>query len=118
MKLHLSEIALLTDLASAKDYWTSAALEAVSSPERCQWLQNTQAWSKLAGCVDTAASKEAFATAISEVLSGLVHSVLVSFDGGSALADISRLTIQDDKGYGFKQFLHEYWPEYADSVRG
>jgi hypothetical protein len=48
---------------------------------------------------------------VSELLSRLTHSALVTLDGGSALAETTLLTISDKDGHEFKNFLHEFWPE-------
>lgn len=112
MNLHSSEIALLEDLALAKSSWTSAAAEAISNPQSAVWIENAEAWSKLSTCVQDSEAKEAFVAVVSELLSGLVHSTLVSLDGGTALAETTTLSIQDAEGYTFKRFLHEFWPEY------
>ena len=59
----------------------------------------------------TPEAKAAFITAVSELLSGLTHSTLVTLDGGSALAETTLLTIRDTGGHEFVDFLHESWPE-------
>ncbi len=59
-------------------------------------------------------SKDAFATVVSELLSGLIHSTLVALDGGTALADTTIVSISDSEGYEFKRFLHEFWPDYSE----
>lgn len=116
MNLHSSEIAFLKDLALAKSSWTSAAAEAISNPQSAVWIENAEAWSKLSACAQDPEAKEAFVAVVSELLSGLVHSALVSLDGGSALAETTTLSVQDADGYTFKRFLHEFWPEYAHDL--
>ena len=116
MKLHPSEVALLQDLATAKNWWKSAAAEGISEPRAAQWIESTEAWSKLSECVAKAGANEAFVDVVSELLSGLIHSVLVSLDGGTSLAETTLITLQDEEGYEFKRFLHEFWPEYADGM--
>lgn len=117
MNLHPSEIALLKDLALAKSSWTSAAAEAIAAPEDAVWVENAEAWSKLSACVQAPEAKEAFIAVVSELLSGVLHSALVSLDGGSALADTTTLSVQDADGYQFERFLHEFWPEYGHDPR-
>jgi hypothetical protein len=116
MDLHPSEVALLRDLALAKSSWTSAASEAISNPQAERWIENEQAWSKLSSLLRDSDSHDAFVAVVSELLSGLMHSVLVTLDGGSALAESTLLTVQDEKGHEFKKFLHEFWPHYANDT--
>jgi hypothetical protein len=51
---------------------------------------------------------------IEEELRGLYHGLLVTFDGGTALADIGLVSIVDESGKPFDRFLHEicfrFWP--------
>ena len=51
---------------------------------------------------------------IGDELRGLYHGVLVTFDGGTALADHGLIRILDEDGSPFDRFLHEvgfdYWP--------
>jgi hypothetical protein len=112
MTLHPSEIALLKDLALARSSWTSAAAEGLSNPNAI-WIENQEAWSTLSACLQREGSTEAFTAVVSELLSGLIHSVLVSFDGGTALAETTILKIEDEEGHEFKRFLHEFWPNCA-----
>lgn len=58
---------------------------------------------------------EASAAIVEDELRGLYHGLLVTFDGGTALADQGLLSIVDDEGTEFVRYLHEicfdYWPE-------
>ena len=114
MTLHPSEAAFLSALAVARDSWVTAAASAVSNPSSAEtWSEVTVAWSRLADRLNSPEDKEAFVAAVREVLSGLVHSSLVTVDGGSVLAETTLLTVQDDSGYVFKTFLHEAWPQFG-----
>jgi hypothetical protein len=113
MNLHPSEIAFLQDLARAKETWLAGAAEAMSDPTKVAWSQDSAAWSKLASCVHAANAEEELQSVLSELLSGLIHSVLVSLDGGTVLAETTSLTVRDESGHEFKRFLHEFWPEYS-----
>lgn len=117
MNLHPSEIALLTDLSRSKSSWTSNALEALTDPENSIWIENKEAWKNLAERLSDQHSKDDFAAVISELLAGFVHSTLVSFDGGTALADTTIVSIHDSEGYEFKRFLHEFWPDFSNDTK-
>ncbi|RVT84905.1 hypothetical protein [Inhella crocodyli] len=113
MKLHPSEIAFLLDLAAAKASWKAAAAAGISNPSAV-WIENANAWSKLSECLKQAGATENFVEVVSELMSGLLHSVLVSLDGGTSLAETTLISLRDEEGHEFKRFLHEFWPEYAE----
>lgn len=52
--------------------------------------------------------------AITDSLQGLYHALLVTFDGGTSLADHGLIQIVDEDGIPFDRYLHEicfsYWP--------
>lgn len=54
------------------------------------------------------------ASVVRDELRGLYHGILVTFDGGSALADEGLIRIVDEKDVAFDRYLHElcfdYWP--------
>ncbi len=110
MELHPSEAAFLKDLAESRVWWTRAASDGLIGSD-VPWSEKPEAWAKLSSLLTTPEAKAAFITAVSELLSGLTHSTLVTLDGGSALAETTSLTIRDADGHEFVDFLHEFWPE-------
>ena len=115
MRLEPNEIAFLKDLALSKDSWVAAAREGVTEPSQL-WFENEQAWKALAANLQTREAKEAFERVVTELLSGLVHSVLVTLDGGTQLAESTLLSITDGEGYEFSRHLHESWPLYSGAL--
>ena len=113
MALTDTEAAFLEDLASAKASWLRAALQAIRSPTPdLAWTRDDAAWLKLREALSAAGCTEQFGVVIDELLAGLVHSFLVTLDGGSALAETTELTVLDAKKRAFRKFLHEYWREH------
>ena len=59
--------------------------------------------------------KEEIAAYIREEMRGLYHGVLVTFDGGTPLADQGLIQIVDEHGVAFDRYLHElcfgYWQD-------
>jgi hypothetical protein len=59
------------------------------------------------------------AAILTDELRGLYHGVLVTFDGGTALANEGLISIVDEDGLPFIRHLHElcfrYWPTEEDS---
>lgn len=88
-------------------------MEALREDSYLDWSENAEAWMQLRSCLHSHKMTPAFESAISELLNGLVHSVLVCLDGGSALADTTSVSLRDSTGTEFKRHLHEYWPLYG-----
>ncbi|MFN4121576.1 hypothetical protein [Acidovorax sp.] len=116
MNLRSSEVAFLKALALSNESWSQAAIEALSDPPSAEWSEQRAAWAALAAHLSNPEAREAFHAVLSELLSGLTHSFLVTLDGGSSLAETTSLTIQDDQGITFKSFLHEFWPTYGGAA--
>lgn len=115
MALHPSEAAFLEDLALAKSSWLKTASSAVESEHPLIWSDQTAAWTRLRQLLAEAGATSEFVAVVDELLSGVLHSVLVTLDGGSHLAETTLIYVTDDKGHTFRRFLHEYWPEFNQS---
>ncbi|MED5617646.1 hypothetical protein [Ideonella sp. BN130291] len=114
MELTSSEDAFLSALVVAKESWLRYAVEAVANPSSAKWSDAHAAWVSLSECAQREDDRAAFRAIVNHLLSGLVHSMLVTLDGGSVLSETTTLTIQDAEGVTLKSFLHEYWPDYSD----
>lgn len=114
MQLHVTEAAFLEELARTKASWTSIASKTIANSQDPSWSEHSAEWEQLSRCIRDAGAEAAFEKVIAEILSGLIHSTLVTLDGGTVLAETTLLTVRDDEGHEFKRFLHEFWPEYAD----
>ena len=96
------------DLACSIDYWTDGLMDAVSNPEvDLVWTKNPDAFRRLGDVLRTSGVLDDCRTVARELLRGLIHSVLVTFDGGTALAEHVRLDIVDNNGRIFDKYLHE-----------
>lgn len=111
MNLHPSETAFLKDIADAKAWWTRMASDGLTTAD-VGWSDHPQAWATLARLLKTPEDRAAFTAAVTDLLSGFAHSTLVTLDGGTALAETTLLTIRDKNGHEFKDYLHEFWPEF------
>lgn len=60
---------------------------------------------------------DALRRALDEVLVTAYHSMLVTFDGGTQLAEHARIRIVDDKGKKFDEGLHELFIDYLLDAR-
>ncbi|WP_431103221.1 hypothetical protein [Roseateles noduli] len=112
MSVHPSESTFLAQLVTAKNSWLEAAQLAISSAGGTEsWSETSEAWARLRQVLRTAEDQSALVAAIDELLSGVLHSALVTLDGGSGLAETTLLSIEDSDGHRFKTHLHEFWPE-------
>lgn len=69
---------------------------------------------RIEGNIGNHSDSDEIASSVREELRGLYHSILVTFDGGTALADKGLIQIVDENGVAFDRYLHElcfdYWP--------
>ena len=100
--------AFFEDLARSLDGWVDASVSAMTDPAaNLIWTSHPEAFRSLAGALSTVELQSALRTALHEVLSGQIHSILVTLDGGTALAEHTTLTITDDDGQELPPGLHE-----------
>ncbi len=103
------------ELARNLDFWVeritqnatdpSADLKRTSYPSAFHILQQT---------LTTPEQRAALRTVIFDGMSGLLHSVLVGFDGGTQLAEKFTLMITTSEGVRLRPGLHEFFVEYLD----
>ena len=67
------------------------------------------------GSIKNHGDSDEIASSVREELRSLYHGILVTFDGGTALADEGLIQIVDENGVAFDRYLHElcfeYWPD-------
>ena len=100
--------AFFEDLAISLDGWVDASVSAMTDPAAdLIWTNHPEAFRSLAGVLSTAELRAALKTALLEILSGQIHSILVTLDGGTALAEQTLLTVTDEDGHELPPGLHE-----------
>jgi hypothetical protein len=98
----------LEDLARQLDSWLDASTTALSDPySTVVWAEQPAAFQIVAQAIDTPLRQQALRAALSEILRGQIHSLLVTFDGGTALAETTTLPILDNRSRSFPTNLHE-----------
>ncbi len=69
---------------------------------------------RIEGSIKDHGDSDEIASSVREELRGLYHGILVTFDGGTDLADQGLIQIVDENGVAFDRYLHElcfdYWP--------
>lgn len=105
------------DLARELDGWSVAAVDAVSRKEAdLKWAGAAAAsFELLRESLPSPTLVNAYKEALRVVLTGLLHSVMVSLDGGTQLADTVRLRVQTEDGVtlgpGLNELLFEHLHE-------
>ena len=100
-------------VAKTYDVWLAGAIEAIENPEAgSRWSENVESYRILAKVMSGSTEKEAIRKVIRELLAGQLFSLFVIFDGGSALSDVTSLSIVDGSNERFPDGLHERFVEY------
>lgn len=105
------------DLGREFDAWARVASEAVSrtDPDLTWAGEAAPAIGRLREALATPDLVEAFDVSMRQVLTGLLHSVMVSLDGGTQLADRVRLRLETQDGHemgpGLNELLFEHFQD-------
>jgi len=106
------EEAFFRELASHLDYWSDAGARMLTDPdEKLVWCVQPEPIRRLRaviGCEHTEDVREA----VKQLLYGQLHSLLVSFDGGTSLVERHQLKITDQTGEALGSALHEDFTAY------
>ncbi len=102
-----SQREFIEELATSLDYWTDTLVRSVSDESDLRWSERPDEFRKLAEALRRGGAQDAFASVVREGLRGVIHSVLVTLDGGTQLAESVLLSITDDHGETFGRDLHE-----------
>ena len=100
--------AFLEDLAVVRDQARTSALESFTG-ELPMWPESTEAFERLRTKLDSPDDVEALAAVVEEFVHVALHSVLVAVDGGSASAEVGRVTLVDGDGESLGEGLHELY---------
>ena len=107
------------EIATIFDNWVETVVKSVSEEKYdLIWTNNPEAFKRIRPILPEAFKRirpiladgnlsNAFETVIREGMQGLLHSILVTFDGGSKLAEKTSLTITDSDGNEFDKHLLE-----------
>ena len=78
---------LLQNLINIKDYWTKTAVDGLNSNTDLIWSDYEDEYKILQTKLTSQEELNAFHKVQSEVIQGVIHSILVMIDGGDELAD-------------------------------
>jgi hypothetical protein len=107
-----SQRQFLEEIARSMDYWTDVLVKSVSGKSDLRWTERPDDFRRLGELLQRAEAVDAFATVVREGLLGILHSVLVTFDGGTQLAESVLLNITDEHGRTFDRDLHDQFASH------
>ena len=111
-----SQKELFYDLATSLEYWSNTLTEQVNGKKKVFSDELIDSYKILSERLSAPEDIEAFQKVVFDGMNGLIHSMLVMFDGGTRLSEYTNLSIIDDKGNEFPKYLHEEWPSYLDKL--
>lgn len=103
------------NLKQIKEYWLKISKISINEQSDLMWSQCEKEYEVLREEFSNSKSKEAYANVIDELFTGLIHSLLVMFDGGDALSDKFNIDIINaDTGESIKNniALNEEFLDY------
>ena len=103
--------AVLEDLALVRDRSWSLARDALVN-DSLVWTNCPDAFERLRSLVRSPDDVDSFATAVQEFVHVALHSMLVIVDGGTASAEVGRISLVDETGESLGDGLHEVFVEH------
>ena|SRR5712672_1494889 len=104
---------LFEQLVRDVDYWCDYATKsATATPPAGAGPDVRSAFEKVQALAKSQNDRKAFEVACRDTLIGLIHSLFVSIDGGSRLADTVRVDLVTDQGESLGPALHELFMDY------
>jgi len=107
------ERAFLAALAGIHRSWSGAVGDALKAPSAPAWVEDKKGLAIVANALAAPEAREAMNALISQVIGGVLHSVLVTLDGDANVAGTENLSVSAADGTHFRKFLHEYLYEFV-----
>jgi len=110
MELNEDQKHLIENLARIKEYWTAMAVKKISPNYKLRPTESKEYLESLRQLFNDNTSIEAFRAFQYDIITGVMHSVMVMIDGGDALADKVKIDIineQTKKSLKDNVALHE-----------
>lgn len=106
---------LLQNLKNIKDYWTKTAVESLNPRSDLIWSEHEDEYKNLQTKLTSKEDLNDYTKVQSEIIKGVIHSILVMIDGGDELADnyLIDLVDRETKESLQKEFaLHEEFESF------
>jgi hypothetical protein len=107
------ERAFLSALAGIHRSWSVAAGDVLEAPAAPAWVEDAEGVAILRQALTAPEAREAMRALMSQVIGGVLHSVLATLDGDSNAPDTENLSVSASNGAPFRRFLHEYLYEFV-----
>lgn len=110
---------LLKRFKETRDYWLETALKSLEDDSDLSWSNCEQEYHQLKRLISNEETMECYSKVVDELMVGLIHSLLVMFDGGDELTDEFNIDIinADTKASLLENIaLHERFFEYLFDV--
>jgi hypothetical protein len=105
--------ALFEQLVRDVDYWVEHATKSATRfPPAGAGSDVRWAFERVQALAKSESDRRALEVACRDTLIGLIHSIFVSIDGGSRLADTVRVDLVTDQGKSLGPALHELFIDY------
>lgn len=105
---------LMRDISNGFDYWVEHATEKIMDSEIDPiYLDPAGPWERFRESVaKDVVSKEDVSLVMKSIISGVIHSVMVSLDGGGEMGGKGRLYLCDENGKVLSLDLHDAFMAY------
>lgn len=112
-----SENALLREIGRIHTYWVRLMANALTNPSaNLTHTLHSEAFERVRTALVGAPLEPDVKKVLAEFSYGLLHSLLVAFDGGSQLADECQISLVDADGKELCKYLHELLPDYLEDI--
>ncbi|USB33370.1 histidine kinase [Paenibacillus sp. YPG26] len=93
MKIKDQQNLLFQNLSNIKNYWVSESTSSLLPEADLIWCNNPEQVQSLSEVLNNDELLNAFKDYQKEIIQGVIHSILVMFDGGDALAEKLRIEL-------------------------
>lgn len=110
---------LFERLKEIKDYWVDTSIESLNEDADLVWSDYEEEYNLLRSRLTSKEEKEVFRKIVDELIKGVIHSFLVTIDGGDNLSEKYNLDLIDNntkKSLKGNTALHEEFYNYLIDV--
>ncbi len=105
-----TETEFLEELACHHNYWVNVVVNAlINHADDLVWTDSPDSFERLRQLLTHSGLGEDLRQVLSESMRGLIHSILLTLDGGTALGERTKLILSDSGGNEFSKDLHNHF---------
>ena len=107
-----SDNILVDEIVESVHHWSKLVSSSLcGETESDTWSNNPDSLNQLRAILKAKALREDVENVLRDALSGLAHSMLVTLDGGTKMADKIKVRLADQNGHYFCSYLHEIFAD-------